>query len=682
MGTGQSLEVVDDNNLSDINSGYQSDILAEVPKVKTMAKPALRSRPSVIIGAVTKELQDREKELESEILRNSPGLKKVFNGFQECLDFVRDISKRKEKYYESLEKLLQVKIVEPFSEYSKDEVRMVMANKLAAINFIEPLVDYYIYLYDELEIDGVTNAFVEETHGAALDDNDDIEHGFPLILTIREILWNYSDGSHTFSQKISETTLFESLVQDLQKIYQEGLQDFQTCPDLFAFYSSVGILHNCARNPDIEKDKFRKVDAPEALYPFLKCETVYIKMVTMLAIGNIVTEDEMSKLAHDVHVIDFLHESILKAVKTSERQEHGFHLTELVDGLATIAQSDKTKKEIMMKKDLLPTILTIIEGKNTHEILACVKLVWELSFLSENKEMLKNDKKLIATLKTLRNSSDYDLKSAVNSVWFILFDQDERKKPDKKVNEVKGPKKKSQHIMISYCWGDKENVLRIYEILNKEGYRLWIDVHNMAQYTNILDGMAQAIEDAYAVIICFSEKYKNSQNCRTEANYVFQLQKKIVPLKMQRGYKPDGWLGILIGARLYIEFSPHYDFDTQMGKLRENLSEEHTNDDEIVAPKTVATATATATSSVHQISNSNAVKWTKKEVDEWIKRNKLEHVTSKMLKRVTGEHIDFLYRVMLKSPDTYYRWLESKLELKTLDDLMNVDRAIQSLRPN
>jgi hypothetical protein len=40
---------------------------------------------------------------------------------------------------------------------------------------------------------------------------------------------------------------------------------------------------------------------------------------------------------------------------------------------------------------------------------------------------------------------------------------------------------------------------------------------------------------------------------------------------MQRGYKPDGWLGALIGARLYIEFSPHYPFEDQMIKVRNQI---------------------------------------------------------------------------------------------------------------
>ena len=39
-----------------------------------------------------------------------------------------------------------------------------------------------------------------------------------------------------------------------------------------------------------------------------------------------------------------------------------------------------------------------------------------------------------------------------------------------------------------------------------------MDVDNMAGST--LQAMAEAVEDADVVLVCFSQKYKNSPNCR------------------------------------------------------------------------------------------------------------------------------------------------------------------------
>ena len=112
-------------------------------------------------------------------------------------------------------------------------------------------------------------------------------------------------------------------------------------------------------------------------------------MITLLALGNIITEEEVSKLAAEEDVIDFLLKAIIKALNSADKKEHGFHLAELVDGLAAIAQSDTNKSKIMSKENLLQTLVKIIEGKVTTEVLACVKLIWELAFLSTNKDAIK-----------------------------------------------------------------------------------------------------------------------------------------------------------------------------------------------------------------------------------------------------------------------------------------------------
>jgi hypothetical protein len=60
--------------------------------------------------------------------------------------------------------------------------------------------------------------------------------------------------------------------------------------------------------------------------------------------------------------------------------------------------------------------------------------------------------------------------------------------------------------------------------------------------------------------MCITEKYKNSPYSRAEAEYTFGLQKKFIPLIMQNDYKPDGWLGILIGTRIRFKSYMHANF--------------------------------------------------------------------------------------------------------------------------
>ncbi|CAF4795757.1 unnamed protein product, partial [Rotaria magnacalcarata] len=55
-------------------------------------------------------------------------------------------------------------------------------------------------------------------------------------------------------------------------------------------------------------------------------------------------------------------------------------------------------------------------------------------------------------------------------------------------------------IMISYSHKDKIFCKRLYDELIKTGYRVWIDFDQI--HGNVMDAMAQAIEQSNAIIIC------------------------------------------------------------------------------------------------------------------------------------------------------------------------------------
>ena len=50
--------------------------------------------------------------------------------------------------------------------------------------------------------------------------------------------------------------------------------------------------------------------------------------------------------------------------------------------------------------------------------------------------------------------------------------------------------------------------------------------------------------------MCFqvSLPYKESANCRLEANYGHQQEVDMIPLLMVEEYKPKGWLGMILGC--------------------------------------------------------------------------------------------------------------------------------------
>jgi hypothetical protein len=52
-----------------------------------------------------------------------------------------------------------------------------------------------------------------------------------------------------------------------------------------------------------------------------------------------------------------------------------------------------------------------------------------------------------------------------------------------------------------------------------------------------------------------SSGYKRSLNCQAEAEYAYKRKKKIIPLILGSKYKADGWLGLIAGNKIYINFA-------------------------------------------------------------------------------------------------------------------------------
>ena len=54
--------------------------------------------------------------------------------------------------------------------------------------------------------------------------------------------------------------------------------------------------------------------------------------------------------------------------------------------------------------------------------------------------------------------------------------------------------------------------------------------------------MSDAVDNAEVMLYAVSEKYKESGNCRLEANYAHQQDVEMIPLMVQEDYKAKGWL--------------------------------------------------------------------------------------------------------------------------------------------
>ena len=124
--------------------------------------------------------------------------------------------------------------------------------------------------------------------------------------------------------------------------------------------------------------------------------------------------------------------------------------------------------------------------------------------------------------------------------------------------------------MISYNSASRSLCLQIKSQLEEAGYKVWIDVNDI--HGSSLDSMARAVEDARTVLICITEKYRQSLNCQAEAQYAFKMNKHIVPLIMEKDYENvRGWLGIIMSDKIFVNFTK-YEFDECIRRLKNEIS--------------------------------------------------------------------------------------------------------------
>ncbi|CAF1200742.1 unnamed protein product [Rotaria sordida] len=125
--------------------------------------------------------------------------------------------------------------------------------------------------------------------------------------------------------------------------------------------------------------------------------------------------------------------------------------------------------------------------------------------------------------------------------------------------------------MLSYNWGSKAVVSKVYDILVESGIKVWMDIKG-GMGDNINISMAEGVEKA-AVVCCFmTPTYQESHNCQLELGYANELAKKkqlrIIPCmigdKNNKEWRPSSWLGLLTLSENYVNFRDDSDANIQL----------------------------------------------------------------------------------------------------------------------
>ncbi|XP_067935708.1 uncharacterized protein [Watersipora subatra] len=368
-----------------------------------------------------------------------------------------------------------------------------------------------------------------------------------------------------------------------------------------------------------------------------------------------IADDELS------YLISELEKSMLRAGASD------YHPEEIIDGLNRIAVSDINKLKLIEcgVLKLLSKSLNPVKSHTTVHRAAAAKAIWNLAFSEESREEIKAQKGLISALKSFKDSENKELRLAVSGALWQLEGK------EKHLEEISVDVKEAEqkHIMLSYNHQAKTEVNKMKDLLKQRGFKVWIDHEQITAGGSTLEAMSTAIEDSCLVLIFFSEPYKNSINCRAEAEYVFERRKPFIPVQVQAGYTPEGWLGILFGSKFRYTLCKPDKYKTEVEGLLGKVKELASSQAQPVAAKDVpdgiipASTTLPATTSPQLPSPSlpplECESWSWQQTSEWLDDNKLGPIKDS-LEDADGTMLAELAMLSYQHKDVFYTLICSK----------------------
>ena len=227
--------------------------------------------------------------------------------------------------------------------------------------------------------------------------------------------------------------------------------------------------------------------------------------------------------------------------------------------------SDANKKHMLQYEPLIEFLLhaLLLDGDNPRKEQdgagtlqeASAGVLHELSLFGPGAAALRAHSDVVPTLHKL-NVHGTRVSKERGAATLFEIEQDKRPKAadadDGAGTGLNSGHRPPPHVMASYNWTHQNVILRVVASLQDRGYLVWVDTEQMKGAT--VDTMALAVEGSAVVLIGVTQFYKESSNCRMEAQYALQKKKAMIPLMLMKGYEADGWLGLLLGTSMWYAF--------------------------------------------------------------------------------------------------------------------------------
>jgi len=434
------------------------------------------------------------------------------------------------------------------------------------------------------------------------------------------------------------------------------------------------VLRNLCHNEELH-DQLNQMGAAEALSRIISSEKdAATKVNAAVALACLVGREELDTEDAEGQAtqVPVLENSVVcqlidvMANAAEGKMAHGIFWTvwKLAMGLASLSTPEGMKELILDAGgvDVLGTVLFTRHHENEKAHLYAARAIWNLAFNERCRREICGNAAIVGALRETLATSDSSAtkEAAKGALWTLGLKEDVDSLHEVGRFGVESGTEQ-QHIMLSYEWSSQQSVLLVKNELSKAGYRTWMDVDRMSGST--LEAMATAVEQSAVVVVCVSKKYKESQACRTEAEYAFQQKKRIIPLLMEPDYRPSGWLGALLGTKLYFNVSSAREIPTRMqGVIKEIGSTA------LMGQKEVFTSAKLAVEG----NVDRADQWDEDEVERWLIKIKMQdHVDTFRENAIDGTALAGLWR-MSHEPRLFDEVLQEHLNVTKLGERLRL----------
>ncbi|XP_072042188.1 uncharacterized protein [Amphiura filiformis] len=481
--------------------------------------------------------------------------------------------------------------------------------------------------------------------------------GYAYFGIILEMYVNITDISPEVSKELGEVGCIRLMLQAMETFGIDYNGD--AGPLYYITTILLNSIQDCTENITI----YRRANAVSIYKRYLDSENMEVKTDSLRILAYIVDEEESSLLQTTNDAVAFLLSLLKDATSNKDHRAYLDSATEsaleLIQALNKLAVNDANKKEIA-KHGGIPVftrmlrsgfVFTRMQRNNVskEEQCAAVQALWHLAFIDEirtSKEMQTS----VKALEKLAKSDNHHLQEiCAHALAQIKGHLSSKKVASSQSKEVppsyeeaisqpaKSASSRKVQVMISYQWDNQKTTIRLRDNLVNAGYQVWMDITHM------------------------------------KAQYAFTKEKPIVPLLLERGYKPDGWLGIIGLTTLYHDITSPKKLDTKMPEILAAIQYALGGDvDEIDGPILPILQEVQGTARKSKEKGSSQAKklvrqWSIEDVQDWLKENKELIKLCEAFKTFTGRHLEKWYGKYCEDKNAFYNHLEATYEC-SMDD--------------